>query len=40
MIAVMESVKVGLGVKRAAELLGVPRTTIQDRVNWKSDAWS
>ena len=35
MIAAMESVKGGLSIKRAAELHGVPRTTLQDRVKGK-----
>ena len=35
MIAAMESVKGWLSVKRAAELHGVPRTTLQDRVKGK-----
>lgn len=35
MIAAMESVKGGQSVKRVAELHGVPRTTLQDRVKGK-----
>jgi len=35
MIAAMGSIKGGLSVKRAAELHGVPRATLQDRVKGK-----
>ena len=35
MIAAIESVKGGQSIKRAAEVHGVPRTTLQDRVKGK-----